>query len=152
MLPSMKILLFVFAAGVLAQAQDITKLSWITGCWELSHGAMVIEEQWTKPRGGIMLGVSRTVKGDKVVSTEFLKIAPEGGVLVYTPRIGSRVPVPFKLLRISDSEVVFENPTHDFPQRIIYRKQEGGLFARVEAGEKGKEKGQDIPMKKASCQ
>jgi len=147
----MKILLFVFAA-VLAQAQDVTKLSWMTGCWELSRGSMVIEEQWTKPRGGIMLGVSRTVKGDKAVSTEFLKIAPEGGVLVYTPRIGNREPVPFKLLRISETEVVFENPTHDFPQRIIYRKQEGGLFARIEAGEKGKEKGQDIPMKKVGCE
>jgi len=151
MLPSMKILLLVFTA-VLAQAQDVTQLSWMAGCWELNRGSMVIEEQWTKPRGGIMLGVARTVKGDKVVETEFLKIAPEDGVLVYSPRVNNREPVPFKLLRISETEVVFENLAHDFPQRIIYRKQQDGLFARVEAGEKGKEKGQDIPMKKANCQ
>ena len=28
------------------------------------------------------------------------------------------------------SEVVFENPTHDFPQRITYRATESGLSAR----------------------
>jgi hypothetical protein len=147
MLPSMKLLLLLLVVGN-AYAQDVTQLSWMTGCWEQSRGSLTIEEQWTKPRGGIMLGVARTVKGDKAVETEFLKIAPEGGVLVYTPRIGNREPVPFKLLRISETEVVFENLTHDFPQRIIYRKQEGGLFARIE----NKEKGQDIPMKRASCQ
>ena len=151
MLPSMRILLFVFAAA-LAQAQDVSKLSWMTGCWEVIQGSVVVEEQWTKPRGGIMLGVARTVKDDKVVTTEFLKIAPEGGVLVYTPRIGNREPVPFKLLRISENEVVFENPTHDFPQRIIYRKQEGGLWARIEAGEPPKVRGSNIPMKRATCE
>ncbi len=68
------------------------------------------------------------------------------------PRIGNREPVPFKLLRISETEVVFENPTHDFPQRIIYRKRDPGLWARIEAGEPGKVRGNNIPMKKASCE
>jgi hypothetical protein len=42
----------------------------------------------------------------------------------------------FKLTRVSGSEVVFENPEHDFPKRIIYRKTaDDGLTASIDAGE-----------------
>ena len=41
--------------------------------------------------------------------------------------------------------------THDFPQRILYRKVEGGLFARIEGVDKGKPRSVDFPMTAASC-
>jgi len=46
--------------------------------------------------------------------------------------------------RASGHEAVFENPAHDFPKRVIYRKNgEGTLSARVEGDGTEKEKPQD---------
>lgn len=58
----------------------------------------------------------------------------------------------FRLIKFSASEVVFENPTHDFPQRIIYRLDKANLFARIEGTNNGKFIGIDFPMTKAKCE
>jgi len=113
---------------------------------------MTIEEQWTKPAGGTMLGMGRTIRGAKTVFTEFLRISEESGKLTYTARIGTKGVTPFPLLKMTETEVVFENAEHDFPQRIIYRKQGSGLFARIEGLDKGKERHQDFPYQRVACE
>jgi len=51
----------------------------------------------------------------------------------------------FKLTRLTEQEAVFENPAHDFPKRVIYRKSAvGTLTARVEGDGTEKEKSQDF--------
>lgn len=61
--------------------------------------------------------------------------------------------VAFKLVRNGPREAVFENPEHDFPQRIIYRlESDGALFARIEGVVSGKEKGRNFPMKRGACE
>lgn len=58
----------------------------------------------------------------------------------------------FKLVKHGEGEALFENPEHDFPQRIIYRlEKDGSLFARIEGTINGKERGVDFPMKRARC-
>ncbi|HET9727581.1 MAG TPA: DUF6265 family protein, partial [Gemmatimonadales bacterium] len=39
----------------------VTQVAWLAGCWEQASGSRLIEEQWTRPRGGLMLGLGRTV-------------------------------------------------------------------------------------------
>jgi len=130
----------------------IDDLKFMSGCWAGKVGPMTVEEQWNLPMGGQMMGIARTAKGERVVFSEFMRIQTREGVLVYTPRIGTNAkPVEFKAIRQSASEVVFENPTHDFPQRIIYRLTDKGLFARIEGVDKGKERGEDFPMQPAPC-
>ena len=42
----------------------------------------------------------------------------------------------FKLTSLTATEAIFENPAHDFPKRIIYRKTgEDGLTASIDGGE-----------------
>jgi hypothetical protein len=107
-----------------------------------------VEEQWNLPLGGQMMGMARTVKGTRVVFSEFMRIGAKDGVLVYTPRIGTKAaPVDFKAVKVTPTEVVFENLEHDFPKRILYRQTEGGLFARVEDDKRG----EDFPMKAVPC-
>jgi hypothetical protein len=48
-------------------------------------------------------------------------------------------------------EAIFENPSHDFPQKIIYRVEGTTLFARVEGNNKGKAMGFDFKMSKIKC-
>ena len=136
--------------GGVVVAQDVGQLGFMTGCWQGRDGT---EEQWMKPLGGTLFGMSRTVVKEKTVFWEFLRIqVQEAGVVLVVQHANNPQPVTFRATKVSDSEVVFENPEHDFPQRILYRKQGDGLFARIDGKEKGKEKGVDFPMVRVGCQ
>ena len=84
-----------------------------------------------------MLGMSRTVAGDRTVEFEYLRLEQRGEDIYYVAHPKARYPgTDFKLTRLTNNEAVFENPTHDFPKRIIYRKgADGSLTASIDAGD-----------------
>jgi hypothetical protein len=128
-------------------------LSWLAGCWEGTLRGSELNEQWMKPAGGVMLGMGRTVSNGKVREYEFLQIREEAdGTINYVARPSGQPEASFKVKQLQNNEVIFENPEHDFPQRIIYRLQsDGSLFARIEGTSNGKARGFDYPMKRAAC-
>jgi hypothetical protein len=90
-----------------------------------------------QPAGGTMLGMSRTVASDKTVEFEYLRLEKRGNDIYYVAHPKARSPgTDFKLTRLTAQEAVFENPQHDFPKRIIYRKYaDGSLTASIDGGE-----------------
>jgi hypothetical protein len=145
MTPAKRLFLLLAALVPACAEPSVASLSWLTGCWEMSTARGHIEETWTRPAGGTLFGIGRTISNGRTVFTEFLQIAVEGETLAYTARIGTPGATRFPLARAGESELVFENLAHDFPQRIIYRKSAGGLHARVEGTVKGKLRAQDFP-------
>lgn len=120
------------------QTPGIADVSWIAGDWQTAPGGRrQIEEHWTKAAGGSMMGMSRTVAGDKTVEFEYLRIEQRADGVYYVAHPKARCPgTDFKLTRASATEAVFENPQHDFPKRVIYRKTgEDGLTATIDGGE-----------------
>ncbi|HZI61303.1 MAG TPA: DUF6265 family protein [Pyrinomonadaceae bacterium] len=122
------------------QTPTMSDLSWIAGAWQTAPGGRrQIEEHWTAVAGGSMMGVSRTIAGDKTVEFEYLRIEQRADGIYYVAHPKARCPgTDFKLTRASATEAVFENPQHDFPKRIIYRKTDDGLTASIDAGEGNK--------------
>jgi EAL domain-containing protein (putative c-di-GMP-specific phosphodiesterase class I) len=53
---------------------SISQISWLAGAWASGSGPVSFEERWTAAAGGAMLAVSRTIKGDRMVAFEFLRI------------------------------------------------------------------------------
>ena len=105
-----------------------------------------------KPAGGLMLGMSRTLANEKASEYEFLQIRQQGADIFYVAKPSGQPEASFKLIRGSNREAVFENPEHDFPQRIIYRLQpDGSLLARIEGKNKNSELAIDYPMSRATC-
>lgn len=121
-------------------AASLAGLEWLSGAWKMEASGRLIEEQWTTPAGGSMLGVSRTIKNGKMVEFEFLRIEEREGTLVYIAQPGGVPPTEFRLISATPNEWVFANLQHDFPQRIRYRRNpDGSVTARVEdaTGKKG---------------
>lgn len=117
---------------------SISDLSWITGDWQTAPGGRTqIEEHWTAPGGGSLMGLSRTVAGEKTVEFEYLRIEQRADGVFYVAHPKARCPgTDFKLSVASANEAVFENPQHDFPKRIIYRRTaEDTLTATIDGGE-----------------
>ena len=126
-------------------APAVEQLAWMAGSWEATRGKASIEEHWTQPAGGTLFGVNRTLVAGKTKAFEFLRIETREEGIFYVAQPGGRPPTDFKLTKLEKQEVVFENPEHDFPQRIIYRKEsDGTLHARVEGKQNGKEAGTDF--------
>jgi hypothetical protein len=138
--------------ATLAQAADVSALSWMAGCWRQESSGRIVDEVWMAPRGDGMLGMSRTVAKDRIVEHEFLQIRVQEGRLVYIAKPSRQAEATFTAVAASAREVIFENPTHDFPQRIVYRLQsDGNLAARIEGTEKGQARGIDFPMVRVAC-
>jgi hypothetical protein len=137
-------LVLVLGTSADAVAQDakparaaLTELAWLAGTWSGGDGAVTFEERWTPAAGGAMLAVSRTVKGDRMVAFEFLRILQRDGGLVYVAQPNGRPPTEFTLTALTADSATFENPMHDFPKTIRYtRRADGSLEARVSGGGK----------------
>lgn len=136
------------------QKPTINDFAWLAGCWERGGSNWEGVEQWMKPAGETMLGMSRTVANGKLREYEFLQLrTKEDGSLHYVALPSGQQETWFKLVKLENQEAVFENLEHDFPQRIIYRlEKDGALMARIEGMSKGKLKGIDFPMKRGKCE
>ena len=112
----------------------IADMAWLSGNWSGRQGDATVEELWSPPSGGAMLAVARTVAGSRMTAFEFLRIVERDGGLVYIAQPNGRPPVEFVLTEIGPRLAVFENPDHDFPQKIRYALQaDGTLEAQVSA-------------------
>lgn len=130
--------------AVVVQGPTVDQLTWLTGCWTVTRGDSIVEEQWLRPLGGTLMGISRTVKGERTVEHEFLQIRDVNGKLAYVAKPSGQAEATFRLKVFSESELIFENPEHDFPQRIIYRRTVDGVAARVEGTRGGQSRGIDF--------
>lgn len=146
-------LLALWASAAFAAPGQVAQLAWLQGCWRAPDAEAGSVEQWTAPAGGTMLGLSRTVKGGKTVAHEFLQIRETApGKLAYIAMPSGQATTTFGLAEASASHVVFENAAHDFPQRVIYRRDGDSILnARIEGTVNGKAKGIDFQMQRTSC-
>ena len=130
----------ILFTNISVENPTLADLSWMSGDWQTAPGGRrQIEEHWTTAAGGSMMGVSRTIAGDKTVEFEYLRIEQRADGIFYVAHPKARCPgTDFKLTSASATEAIFENPQHDFPKRIIYRKTDDGLTASIDAGEGSK--------------
>jgi hypothetical protein len=124
-------------APATAPAAELRALEWLVGHWRNDSGERSSEELWMAAEGGLMLGLSRTLAGGRAVGFEYLRIEQRGATVVYVASPGGRPPTEFPLRELSGQRVVFENPEHDFPQRILYWREGEGLCARIEGERDG---------------
>ena len=113
---------------------------------------MTMEEFWTAPRGGALLGLHRDVKGTRTISFEFFRIEATDGLVTFWASPRSAPPTPFRLKEMGPGRrVVFENLEHDFPQRILYwMTDDDTLHARIEGPKDAAEKAMEWAWKRGA--
>jgi hypothetical protein len=155
---------FLFRIGALASfaalcathpggAASSSELGWLAGCWSSQDAEPGTEEHWLAPAGGTLLGMSRTVRNGRTVAHEFMQIRESGpGRLVFIAHPSGQAEASFPLVRLTATEAVFEDPAHDFPQRVIYRLDGRTLRARIEGRRDGEVTAIDFPMDRIPCE
>jgi len=143
-------------AGIPLEAQQpapIDRAAWLAGCWEQRSPNRLTMEMWMPPAGGTMMGASRTTIGGATREFEQLRLHTAADTLIYTALPSGQKHADFRSTSVAPTVIVFENPTHDFPRKITYRRVgEDSLVARVEGpGPNNTTRGFDIRMRRASC-
>jgi Domain of unknown function (DUF6265) len=151
-------LLTLAATAATAQAPaagaGIEGLAWLGGCWRAEGGEAGSGEHWLPLAGHTLMGVSRTVRQGRTVDFEFMQVRQlADGSVVFAAQPRGRTETLFTLRPGALREAVFENLAHDFPQRVIYRLEDGGrLRARVEGERDGRLRGIDFPLQRVPCE
>ena len=140
------------------QATPLNALSFMSGCWRGSFGGGqagpgTIEEYYSTPTSNMIIGVTRFVRGGRTVDFEFTRITSGDSGVVLMPQPRGRPPTPFRMTSNDSISAVWDNPQHDFPQKISYRRiSNDSIVAAIEGpGDGGRTQRMEWRMGKARC-
>jgi len=141
-----KFLAFLFVLLSQFHFSQVSFPDFLQGSWKTENDELY--EHWDKLDNNTLKGFSYKTKNGEILVSEYLEITQKQNKIVYSASVINQnqgTPVEFTLTR-SDSVFTFENPSHDFPKKIIYRKLSGDeVLVQVSDG---KQKGFSYKMKK----
>jgi hypothetical protein len=146
------ICLCVLCAWIPKQPNDISKAEWLIGTWENKTPKGIIYETWSKRNDKEFSGMSYIIKEKDTIIFENIQLVQEQDDLFYIPTVKNQndgLPVHFVAKTISETQLVFKNPQHDFPQIISYTKiSADSLVAEISGTKNGQERKQIFTMKR----
>jgi hypothetical protein len=98
-----------------------------------------------------MLGMSRTVRDGKLLEYELIVLREQDGRLAYHAHPSGQASAVFLSTSVTESSALFENPEHDFPQKVGYRRAGDALVAWVEGTAGGKVRRVEFPYRRVPC-
>ena len=129
---------------------ELEKANWLLGEWQNNSPEGNATEVWKKENDSTFLGKSYFVIGKDTVSSETISLEQNGKQLFYIPTVKDQndgQPVKFTLTSTTSNQLVFENPKHDFPQKISYTQiTNDSLLAEISGMMNGKQNSQKFPM------
>jgi hypothetical protein len=139
LLPAFAAALFVVSCGADSnRARYNLLVPKLIGDWtdRVSEPGAVIHERWQRTDDGCHTGIGFVMVEKDTVFIERLSLAVDSsGAVSYDVRVPSQNAggiVRFPLTACIGDSMVFANPSHDFPQRIVYALQsDGDWIARV---------------------
>ena len=144
--------LIILCALTRKQTYDIKKAEWLIGTWENKSLKGSIYETWSKTNDIELSGKSYILKEKDTIVFENIRLVQETDSLFYIPIVKNQnegLPVQFSAKTISETQLIFENPQHDFPQIISYTKiNTDSLTAEISGTKNGQNRKQTFPMKR----
>ncbi|MFT3827501.1 MAG: DUF6265 family protein [Chitinophagaceae bacterium] len=148
--PVMMVMVCLLSATNAVYKGEIAKASWLLGNWQNNTPRGLLTESWQQKNDSTYTGKSSFVRGKDTLSSETLTLQERGGSLYYVPVVKDQnngQPVTFKLTSSSATQLVFENPAHDFPQKITYTLvTKDSLLAVISGMRNGQERAVQFPM------
>lgn len=130
----------------------INKLHWLAGWWQQTMSGGILFEQWQITANGSMKGKGGFIKDRDTMIIENLMLEAHGDTVMYIPTVTDQnngMPIPFVMTVAAGDSFVFENPAHDFPNRITYHRTSAtSLVAAIYGNKDGKMKSETFEMKK----
>lgn len=131
---------------------QLAKAAWLVGRWESNADGGLLSETWKKEKNAYSCETYFVAGGDTLFE-EHVLLKEINGKLVYSPVISDQnhgKPTDFTLTSSSANTMIFENPQHDYPQKIMYVLKGDSLIATISGKRAGKTESEVFAMKKSS--
>ena len=142
----------VFGIKTKKKYLQLENANWFIGRWENATPEMTFTEIWKKANDSTYTAESFVLVSKDTVFYESVDLLQKNDSLFYTVSVrnqNNEKPVSFYLTNATESELVFENPKHDFPNKITYTKiTNDSLVASISGLKDGKLSNETFPMKK----
>lgn len=130
----------------------IKTAEWLIGNWENKLEQGTLSESWKKGNDSTLNGKSYFIKEKDTLNDETIVLTENGTDLFYIPVVkgqNNNEPVLFKMTKATADQIIFENPKHDFPQKITYLQiTKDSLVASISGIVNGKRESESYPMKR----
>ncbi|BFM44254.1 hypothetical protein CFS9_28950 [Flavobacterium sp. CFS9] len=134
------------------EKDKIKVADWLIGNWENKSADGVLTENWQKLNDSTFSGASYFIKEKDTIHFENIVLSQKEETLTYFATVKGQnddKPVAFQSIAESDKQLVFENPKHDYPQKITYTKGANNtLTAEISGNLNGKPSSEKFVMTK----
>lgn len=133
-------------------ANKLKAMDWLIGSWENKSEFGEMQEHWEKVNDSVYKGSSYFIKGKDTLHQEGIALVQKGELVLYIPTVKGQnndKPVTFQMTKDSVKQFVFENPKHDYPQKIVYHQiTKDSLVAVISGQQQGKPSSDRFSMKR----
>lgn len=134
------------------EKEKIKKTNWLLGKWENKVDEGVLTENWKRLNDSTFQAESFFIKEKDTLHFESITLQQKGEELFYNSTVKGQnndKPVTFNMTSETDKKSVFENPKHDYPQKITYSLiNKDSLVAEISGIQLGKPSSEKFGMKK----
>ena len=129
--------------------EKINQANWFLGVWNNKSKEADFTEIWEKATDSSYIAESFVLVNKDTVYYEKIDLLERNDSLLYIVSVrnqNNEKPVAFHATSIKRDSITFENPKHDFPNKIVYRKIESDSMIATIYGKNHKP--EFFPMKK----
>src|SRR6187402_1316220 len=136
------------------EKDQIKSANWLLGKWDTKTAGGDLSESWKQLNDSTFQGESFFIKGKDTLHFESIILQQKGEQLFYNATVkgqNENKAVAFRLTSKTEKQLVFENPKHDYPQKITYTLiSKDSLLASISGMQLGKLSSEKFGMKKDS--
>lgn len=118
---------------------NLRQMEWLLGSWNRANTkpGRTASEMWVKVSDTQWNGRGINLKGSDTTFVEVLKIVIENDKLFYVADVPeNKKLVYFEMTSVTPDGFVCENPKHDFPKKIVYKREGAKVTATISGGDK----------------
>ena len=133
--------LMLFSCTTRSKNEKIKASEWLLGEWVNQSKEGVVSENWSQPNDSTLVAGSFFIKEKDTLHFENIALTEKDGELLYETTIQGQnddKPIVFPLLSETENELVFENLTNDYPQKIKYQRNSKSAITISISGKQAK--------------
>nr|WP_068886760.1 DUF6265 family protein [Pedobacter panaciterrae] len=134
LIPAILLVTVIYSVNGQSNPQKFKDLEWLVGKWTRVNAKAGESgyETWTRISPVKLSGKGVTLKGEKPIFVENLEFKIKGNDIFYVVMVtGEKQPTYFKLTELNKDGFTCENPEHDFPKKISYKKTGNNVKATI---------------------
>ena len=133
--------LMLFSCTTTSKNEKIKASEWLLGEWVNQSKEGIVSENWSQPNDSTLVAGSFFIKEKDTLHFENIALTEKDGELLYETTIQGQnndKPIVFPLLSETENELVFENLTNDYPQKIKYQRNSKSVITISISGKQAK--------------